>query len=186
MIEYDPFSLLTEFDKFTIRETHVDKYFYHGTGRQRFDSIKKRGLDLAFREGRSIPAGGEQDPLSNKLCTNRRRGIAINAGERDLPPLWERGPGDKIIVLRTKATLLLNKRFGLRDRSFPDLWLAVERTLQKTSKQHLTADEFLSLLDEFGVICCYDSIPPQELEISEDINSFLSTGGGAFAPLLKM
>jgi hypothetical protein len=185
MIEYDPFSLLQEFDKDTIRKYHARKCFYHGLGAFRLESVKKGGLDPAHSEERSTLAGRKPELGSNKFCTMDHRSIAIVAGDRDLPPVWGRGPTDKIMVLRTKARSVLNRRFGVLDSSFYELWSAVQKKLQMTSKQHLTAVEFLSLLNTFGVICCYDPIPPRELEVCTDVLSFGRTGECRFVSLLE-
>jgi hypothetical protein len=69
------------------------------------------------------------------------------------------------------------KSFGL-DHSFAALNAAAEAILN--SQELLTPDEFIRLIDSFGSIACYETIPPEQLEVCTDASLSFN---GQFVPL---
>jgi hypothetical protein len=78
---------------------------------------------------------------------------------------------------------LLNKSFGL-DHSYAAVASEVDPLLQSSS--YLTADQFVTLVCKHGVISCYETIPPEELEIlKSDVADFCETLTGEFEALVQ-
>jgi hypothetical protein len=167
------------------------QHFYHFTlDCYRLASIKKRGLDPWYESDESGYARRNREPgKAIRYCTKQSCGVKVglstaNVRARDCRTDLRSAANVQVVLLRTKATYLLDRSFGL-DHSFGDIDVAVDVKLEESKQPQLTADQFIQLVTQFGVISCYQIIRPDELEICmDDIATFCKSLNGQFAPLL--
>jgi hypothetical protein len=167
------------------------QHFYHFTlDCYRLASIKKRGLDPRYESDESGYARRCREPgKAIRYCTKQSFGLKVGLNTANVRAggcrTDLRSAGNiRVVLLRTKALYLLDRSFGL-DHSFGDIDAEVDVTLEESKQTQLTADQFIQLVTQFGVISCYEIIRPDELDICiDDITSFCESLNGHFAPLL--
>lgn len=180
------YGLLSDADRKQVRATLGTEHahFYHATVKRHLDSIRQHGLDPRF-EGEDSSYGHRQHEPYKALhyATKPFLELAFSAASTRAR-VWNEALGidvsndGEVVIVRMPADSILTRSFGL-DHSFGNMRLAAEVML--ASKEQLSAEEFVSLVRQFGAISCYDPIPPEELEICTDsVCSF----DGSFAPLL--
>jgi hypothetical protein len=184
------YPLLTEADVTAVREKllHAHQHFFHFTLDMHVSSIVKSGIDPA-REGEASKYGDRtREPAhAMRYCTQSGLDVGLRAAMTRnsyydyAAEMWKERAG-KIVLLRTPAAALLNRSFGL-DLSFGDVKLAVTGLLGET-EEYLEPDDFIRLIDEFGVISSYEMIPASEFDICADPGGFCRSLVGTFTPLV--
>jgi hypothetical protein len=166
----------------------TNRYFYHGTSRVHLNSIRRSGVDPSFESEESSYPNRDREPgKAMRYCTDRHLDLARLAAQnksshRDEVLGIDRDHPEDWLILRTKATSLLKRDFGL-DFSYEDAGRAAGRILQ--SNPYLTPDEFIDNITYYGSISCYEPIPPDELEMCNGaIRSAAEIPGCQFSPLL--
>ena len=156
------------------------RHFYHFTLDCYLASIKRLGLDPSFESDESRTGRLRNPGKAIRYCTESTCGLDAGFSAVRGSDLAAK---NKRVLLRTKATYLLDRLFGL-DHSFGDMAAEAELAL-KSNQLELSANEFILLVTKFGVISCYDVIRPNELEIClDDVATFCKSLSGRFAPLL--
>jgi hypothetical protein len=147
-----------------IKSAHA--YFYHGTTKARLAGITQTGLDPEHEHHESEYFWERLEPeKALRYCTSATINVAHETAEerarwRDSADPTKLDPAD-IILLRVKAEALLDKSFGL-DHAFLDDMII---KLAVGADGLLSADKFLELFNESGMISCYEAIPREELQI---------------------
>jgi hypothetical protein len=185
------YDLLDSDDTARVREqlTAEHTFFYHFTSANVLPSIGEHGLDPRFESNESEYAGRVREPAkAMRYCIGRTE--ALQAGYKTAETrysvwshenlTWLPSP-DPIVVVRAPAAALLSRRFGL-DHSHGVLHAEVEDALAG-GRERLSAAEFVNLLYRNGNISCYDVIPGNELELSEDPKGLIRIGSARFSPL---
>ena len=148
----------------------MHQYFYHATLTSRVASIRREGLSPRFESSDSSYGNRRREPVrAMRFCTKKFPDLARSAA-RTRAQTWSDSDetliaSEKVVVLRTRATSLLDKSFGL-DHSFAPLNAVSEEIL--SLKERFTPDEFIQLVERYGSIACYETIPPDELEVGRD------------------
>jgi hypothetical protein len=171
--------LLAEDIKKVRAELSREQYFYHCTLDNLLDSIRSCGLDPEFEQGRSSYGERREPSKAMRFCTRKSvYELCFKTAETRAEVWCPRAEtwvpsGAKLALLRTPATSLLNWAFGL-DLSFGPVADGVATLLK--AKGHLTAQEFITLVSDYGSISCYEAIPAGELEIlSGEVRSFCTS-----------
>lgn len=179
------YRLLTDSDRATVSNVLArQQFFYHGTPSKNLASIKEHGLHPGHESEESSYGGRNREPSKAlRYCIKQHTGLAMSAAgtrAQEWNPraeFWETPSDAEILLLRVRASALLARSFGL-DHSFGDVRIAVEGLL--ASKETVSAEEFIDLIERFGSISCYELIPPEDIEICVDKTP---SPDGAFAPL---
>lgn len=157
-----------------------ERYFYHGTTDSVVDSIRISGLD-PNRENERSDYGVRSEPKAMRFCTLQHAELARDTAYTRAVD-WDDRLGtlvqtSKPILLRTPATSLLSRSFGL-DHSFSEMLRAAAALVME--KSHLSAAEFDGLISKYGAIACYQPIPANDLELLEgDPRDFCKKRNGA-------
>jgi hypothetical protein len=184
------YTLLSEADACTARGLleHIHEHFYHFTLDDHIESIKNTGLDPGFEGEDSHYPNRDREPANAiRYCTSKVLTLGLSAAatrNRVWSPkhdIWCPRPPERIILLRTRASGLLSRSFGL-DHSHSEVSRAAEALLTET-KERLTAAEFVAIVAEYGDISSYEPIPANELEICANIKDFCDGLPGEFSPL---
>lgn len=182
--------LLLASDIITVRKQLVrdHQHFYHFTLDCHLPSLKTHGIHPQFESDDSTYGLRDREPLkAMRYFTKSSHGLSVGlTAASTRASVWVRSDemwvdNAQVILLRAEVNSLLDRSFG-PDLSFGDV--ACETELMLGSRQHLCADEFIQLITKFGVISCYDAIPPDELEICNDAASFSKLLTGQFVPLV--
>jgi hypothetical protein len=165
----------------------LHRYFYHFTLDIHLASIAQYGLDPTFEGDDSRYAGRFLEPgnamrycIESKLDLGLSAAVTRNQEYSDDAGTWVQKSGSNVVVLRTPATSLLGRIFGL-DHSFGNAELEVSGILR--DKQRLAPEVFITLVSRFGAISCYEVIPAAELEVCRDPQSFCLSKAGEFSPV---
>jgi hypothetical protein len=92
-----------------------------------------------------------------ELCFKAAESAGVGPSSRDVGAQCS-----EACASRTPARSLLNRAFGLNN-SFGEMRQDAKTLLK--DKGHLTAQEFIMLVLDYGAISCYEAIPAGELEI---------------------
>ena len=178
------YPLLSKDDAVAVKELleQTHEHFYHYTLVDYIVSIKETGLDPSFEGTDSGYQNRRREPPNAiRYCTRGACAFGLSAAltrnqiYRDYS--WHPHSRERIILLRTKASSLLSRPFGL-DHSHSDASSTAEAMIHG-NKDYLTPNEFIKIVTDHGGISCYEAIPANELEICGDELR------GKFFPLLE-
>lgn len=185
------YSLLIETDVPVVR-AQLEKnhqHFYHFTLSSRIDSIKNLGLDPGYESTDSLYGGRDREPpKAMRFCTKSNLNLGFSvANQRNQifnqnTSVWHPSQSVQVVLLRTKATSLLSRSFGL-DHSY-DIESRSAEELLCENKRTLLPNEFVEIINRHGSISCYETIPPGDLEICRELNNFPDYSKCIFYPLL--
>jgi hypothetical protein len=162
------YKLLSDDSKAAVRAQlkSAHAYFYHGTTKTRLAGIIAGGLDPEQEHHESEYFWERLEPdKALRYCTQSALITAHETAEerarwRDSADPTKLDPAD-IILLRVKAEALLNRSFGLDHAYLDDMTVKLEMGADGL----LSAEKFLGLFNDGGMISCYEVIPREELQI---------------------
>jgi hypothetical protein len=175
-----PKPILSEEAKKDLRKQLQGEYFYHFTLDTHFESIRERGLDPEFESEDSHTSA---EPRAMRFCTQACLSTGLSAAERRATTWngYQLLKTGEVALLRAKANSVLTRHFG-PDRSHGEMRDDAQSMLRCNGS--LSANDFIELMREHGVISVYEIIPASELEFcTSDIRRFCKDFVGEFTPL---
>jgi hypothetical protein len=168
----EDFFLTAETCQEVAAELRRELHFYHITPQSCLASIKATGLDIS-KSHHDFRDYGE--PKVMRYCLKSFVGDFRSIVQNQYASIT--GEPAPVSVLRVPSSVLLARRFGL-DWSFGNAKDSAMASWSKATVSALNSQETLDLIYRYGVISCFETIPPSDIESSID--------GVAFLPLSQL